>query len=380
MPLAEFKSSFPGAVERLLAARRRGRMAHAYLFVGDSAESLERFALAWLQACACLEPAENGDACGRCRACVEMAAGSYPGFVGVRPLSRSRTIVLDQIRPAPPERQTSQSRRNYPPDRSLIYRLSLSVDPGILRLALVHEADTMNAESQNAFLKTLEEPLPRTVIALTTSQPRRLLPTIRSRCQVVGLSSGGRLYENLRDTPLFPTLARIRPGTGLARGVTTAAALAALLQQLYSEAEARVREENEERWAVLASQDPGSEVKKELEQSAKAQIESEYRRRRQEVLDALETWFRQLLLIAAGVSETELPHPEMLKAAGVREPAALRLPWELAARNASLAEGLVRELEGSNLDERLALDSFCLEACAPAADGAGSVAPGRSGF
>ena len=365
MPLTDLKEVFPDAVNRLLTARRHGRLAHAYLFVGDSPEMLERFALAWFQVCTCSNPREDGDACGQCRACIEIMAGSYPGLVRVQPVSRSRTIVLDQIRPAEPDRQTGQARRAHPPDRSLIYRLNLSVEPGIMRLALIHEADSMNAESQNAFLKTLEEPLPRTMIVLTTTQPRLMLPTIRSRCQLLSLNSRRELYEALLETHLFRTLARIRPGAGLARGVITAAALAALLQELHQQAEERVREENSERWNALAEQDVGNDVRKEIEETAKARVESEYRLRRQAVLDAVETWFRQLLLIAAGVNYGDLPHPEILDAAHVSDESALRLPWEAAARNARLAEELARELQATNVDERLALDAFCLSACEP---------------
>jgi hypothetical protein len=53
------------------------------------------------------------------------------------------------------------------------------------KVFIVEEADAMNPQAQNALLKTLEEPAGRTLIILLTEQPGALLPTIRSRCQVI---------------------------------------------------------------------------------------------------------------------------------------------------------------------------------------------------
>jgi DNA polymerase-3 subunit delta' len=52
---------------------------------------------------------------------------------------------------------------------------------------LLHPADSMNPSTQNALLKSLEEPGPHTFFLLATSQPHRLLATVRSRCQAVPL-------------------------------------------------------------------------------------------------------------------------------------------------------------------------------------------------
>jgi DNA polymerase-3 subunit delta' len=65
--------------------------------------------------------------------------------------------------------------------------LSLTAAEGGWRIVLVEQAEAMNAEAQNALLKTLEEPPPRALLLLTTAAPDRLLPTIRSRCRRVDL-------------------------------------------------------------------------------------------------------------------------------------------------------------------------------------------------
>jgi DNA polymerase-3 subunit delta' len=67
--------------------------------------------------------------------------------------------------------------------RALPRFLSLTPAEGGWRGVLVDEAEAMNAEAQNALLKTLEEPPARAVLVLTSHAPDRLLPTIRSRCR-----------------------------------------------------------------------------------------------------------------------------------------------------------------------------------------------------
>ena len=67
-------------------------------------------------------------------------------------------------------------------------------------MVIVDEADRMSSGAQNAFLKTLEEPPPNSVIILITSAPDSLLPTIRSRCQLVKFNSLSQelIYEELK--------------------------------------------------------------------------------------------------------------------------------------------------------------------------------------
>jgi DNA polymerase-3 subunit delta' len=65
--------------------------------------------------------------------------------------------------------------------------LGLTAAEGGWRVVVVEQAEAMNAEAQNALLKTLEEPPPRALILLTTAAPDRLLPTVRSRCRRIEL-------------------------------------------------------------------------------------------------------------------------------------------------------------------------------------------------
>ncbi|MEO0141807.1 MAG: AAA family ATPase [candidate division WOR-3 bacterium] len=69
--------------------------------------------------------------------------------------------------------------------RLAIEHLATMPAKGKKRLVLILEADRMTEEAANSFLKTLEEPPMDTVFVLTSSRPESLLPTIRSRCQIV---------------------------------------------------------------------------------------------------------------------------------------------------------------------------------------------------
>jgi DNA polymerase-3 subunit delta' len=93
--------------------------------------------------------------------------------------------------------------------RALPRFLSLTPAEGGWRGVLVDEAEAMNAEAQNALLKTLEEPPARAVLVLTSHAPDRLLPTIRSRCRRLELFP-------LPEAEVAALLARLLPDTGAA--------------------------------------------------------------------------------------------------------------------------------------------------------------------
>jgi len=95
------------------------------------------------------------------------------------------------------------------------YIITKKTDPGINRVLLIHDADKLTIESQNALLKTLEEPPKGTILILTTSNTTLLLPTIRSRSQKItlhplndmqiaeltGLKSGDRIVHLANGRP-----------------------------------------------------------------------------------------------------------------------------------------------------------------------------------
>lgn len=88
--------------------------------------------------------------------------------------------------------------------RRLNEQLRLTPVEGGWRIAVVDEAEALNANAANAFLKLLEEPPARALILLISHAPGRLLPTIRSRCRLLTLPPLG-------DTDVSALLARYRP-------------------------------------------------------------------------------------------------------------------------------------------------------------------------
>lgn len=154
------------ARDQLRTAYRRGRMAHAYLFCGPSGVGKRRFALEFAKALLCEAPPEDLTACDRCAACVQIAAGTHPDCSFVHKPDDKQELPVDTI-------------------RELIATLGLKPSRGSRKVAVIEDADDFNAESANAFLKSLEEPPPGTTIILLATSAEAQLATIRSRCQVI---------------------------------------------------------------------------------------------------------------------------------------------------------------------------------------------------
>ena len=155
---------------RLQSRRARDAMAHALLLCGAPGLGKRDFAQRFVRGLLCETPS-NGDACGHCRACLLLAAGSHPDWVtvtfGLRRDGTPRSeIVVEQI-------------------RELSARLAMNSQFGGWQVACIDPADAMNAAAANALLKTLEEPSTRTLLILLADAPWRLPQTIRSRCQRV---------------------------------------------------------------------------------------------------------------------------------------------------------------------------------------------------
>ncbi len=156
----------------------RERLAHAILI--QSGEGLGEFEFA--QACAqsllCETPQPDRQACGACHACNWFSQGNHPDFRLVVPESMAPESREEGAEPA--KKKSEQIRIEQA--RELADFLAVGTHRGGLRVILVYPAEAMNANTQNALLKNLEEPPPTTVFLLVTTQAERLLATVRSRC------------------------------------------------------------------------------------------------------------------------------------------------------------------------------------------------------
>lgn len=201
------KSLWQNVVER----QRRGAMPHALLLSGPAGLGKRAFAARLAAFLLCEQ--RGDDACGRCRGCLLVKAGSHPDRTGVgielRDDGKPRTeIVVEQI-------------------RVLSGRLSMTAQFGGFQVATIDPADLMNTAAANALLKTLEEPGAGTVMILVSDQSSRLPATIRSRCQRLDFALPDRSAaiawlksEGLNDADTALDAAAGNPGVALelARG------------------------------------------------------------------------------------------------------------------------------------------------------------------
>ena len=129
-------------------------------------------AQAWAQALLCESPLADGAACDQCPACHWVNAGTHPDF---------RLVTLQEKTTKEGETRMATA-IEVDQAREAVDFVQLSTYRAGFRVVLVNPADTLNLASANALLKVLEEPPLNTVFVLVSDQPRRLLPTIRSRC------------------------------------------------------------------------------------------------------------------------------------------------------------------------------------------------------
>lgn len=154
----------------------RQRLAHTYLFVGMEGIGKQTFALQVAQCLLCQRhTAEEFESCGNCPGCKQVLAGTHPDLFIVGCPEGKREIPIETFLGPPDKRGKS----------GLCYDLSHTPMAGGRKIALICDAERLNEESANALLKTLEEPPPHSLIVLIATHIDSILPTIRSRCQVI---------------------------------------------------------------------------------------------------------------------------------------------------------------------------------------------------
>jgi len=143
-----------------LAGRRQH--AHAYLLHGPIGIGKRALAERFMASLLCLKP--NGlDACGSCKSCHLLAAGTHPDNYVLEPEEADKPIKVDQV-------------------RELVNFVVQTAQLGGRKVVLIEPTEAMNINASNALLKSLEEPAGDTVLLLISHQSSRLLPTVRSRC------------------------------------------------------------------------------------------------------------------------------------------------------------------------------------------------------
>ena len=185
----------------LSRALERDRVPPALLLAGPSGVGKKALALAVAQAVLC-ERAPMPEPCGECRTCRRVTRALLPGRLAEMRQEADRHPDEDvwrnfRLHPdlvlAEGWRLTRTGRPRPEPEirvdqiRDLIGEIAGAPFEARRRVFVIDDAHTMNEAAQNALLKSLEEPPPRSHVVLVTSSPQGLRQTIRSRCQLLRL-------------------------------------------------------------------------------------------------------------------------------------------------------------------------------------------------
>ena len=138
-------------------------MSHAWLFTGPPGSGRSNAAVAFAAALQCEDAG-----CGECHACHTVLSGTHADVTVVR--TEKLSIGVDEV-------------------RDLVRRAALAPVGRRWQILIVEDADRLTEQACNALLKAIEEPTDRTVWMLCAPTVEDVLPTIRSRCRLVTLST-----------------------------------------------------------------------------------------------------------------------------------------------------------------------------------------------
>ena len=172
------------AVRILEAALASGRLHHAYLLSGPAHVGKTTLAIQLAQAANCTA---DDPPCGACEPCTRVGAGVHADV---------STIEVD-----PDATEGARTVISIDAVKDLIASAHLRPYEGRTRVYVVQGADRLSQDAANALLKVLEEPPPDVLMLLLTDNPDGVLPTIRSRCQLLELRPLplAQVAEVLRD-------------------------------------------------------------------------------------------------------------------------------------------------------------------------------------
>lgn len=164
-------SLFPWQTEQWQQVEKQlqsGLLPHAYLFSGLEGIGKFDFAkhLAKSLLCEDSRAKSTSEPCGHCKQCKLLNAGTHPDLKIIEPEDASSVLKIDTI-------------------RALVGFFQQSSLQGGRKVAILFPAEALNINAANALLKTLEEPTSDSIIILVCHSVGQLLPTIRSRCQVL---------------------------------------------------------------------------------------------------------------------------------------------------------------------------------------------------
>jgi len=315
----------------------RGRLAHAYLFAGNDLPELESMARTLGKALNCERSTHRSaqglplDSCDRCISCRKIDNDNHPDVYWIRPESKSRVITIDQM-------------------RELLHAIALKATEASYKVTIITAADRLNLQAANAFLKTLEEPPPRSIILLLSLNPEQVIETLRSRCLRLNFAGehGPRLDgENLDWLQTFSNMA-----AGKQEGLLARYRLLGTLLSKLAMIKAEIEKTLAARSPLERYEDAEARVRDKWEDELAAAIEGEYRRCRAELLQILQWWLRDVWMQTLRLGSEFLAIPAFHSAAQI---VGQRITTEQALQNIEAIDQTQRLLSG-NVQEALALE------------------------
>lgn len=151
-------------VEQLRRSAASGRSSHAYLFLGGAGAGKRLIANTFAKALQC-----EGEKrpCDSCKSCHAFNHGNHPDVIYFQPLKNGKIYTIEDVR------------------EQLLETVDLKPFQYEKKIYIIEKADTLNIQSQNALLKTLEEPPAHAVFLLLAERAEAFLPTILSRVVVM---------------------------------------------------------------------------------------------------------------------------------------------------------------------------------------------------
>ncbi len=341
----DYLTKYPDLLGHLENARNRGRLSHAFLVHADSEQVRRDFAVVLAQLATCPN-IHAGRPCLTCQICRWLEEGNYSEFYTLSPIGKTYVIKIgERINPEPNTLRYFENR----------FYLT-GTGGGDCKIGVIYDADRMNDESQNALLKTLEEPPSDTLLILVTGNPSALLPTTRSRCQQVSLLANHCEYDFAWGKELFATLGVLCFGADrdLVRVEEGCSRLTGIASDLSRDAEERTAEAWAERVETVAQSGDASQTKR-IEQQVADVASGAYMRERGLFLSAIQAFCQQVFLLSEGIALEQLPNPEIFE--GIMLPASITPERGIAVLRE--ADDLNNTLN-FNVNEELALRTFAL--------------------
>jgi DNA polymerase III subunit delta' len=308
-----------GAFEYLSRAHERGRLGHAYLISGPPGSGKRGLA----------SDLSNLVAAGKSD---DVFTSPPSGVFLAEPESKSRRIVIDQV-------------------RALEHALHMRSSNGHRKVAIIADADRLQPQAANAFLKTLEEPPNDSLLILLSAMPEVLPDTILSRCVAVPLASEEARALSNEEQDLVRLLGDVVSSKG--EGIQPAYQLARGFHRLLAQVREGIQDEN----AAALKRDEGRYRNTtdgawldEREDYYKALTESQYVRQRARLVETLFLWWSDVLRANTGIARREFP-----VAKKQTEALAARLKTADILRRIRRLEEM-RDHLGRNIQEALAVE------------------------